>query len=152
MPPDTPKYQKQDTRQLAPEREHATETTVAARVSHSTKAALQQLAEQRGTDTSKLLRRLIWQELARAGDPQDPRAADVMRLTWSRNLPTERGIYFVRTWNPLRNKWAVSTAKVVQADDALQAHIAGWSDPQRVGTCSQGREWAGPIPQPKDSP
>ena len=76
MPPDTLKYQKQDRRQLAPEREHATETTVAARVSHTTKAALQQLAEQRGTDTSKLLRRLIRQELARAAHPQDPPSAD----------------------------------------------------------------------------
>ena len=151
MPPDTLKHQKQGTRQLAPEREYATETTVAARVSHSTKAALKQLAEQRDTDSSKLLRRLIRQELARAAEPQAPSAADVMRLTWGRNLPTERGIYFVRTWNPLRNSWAVSTAKVVEADDSLQAHIAGWSDPQPVGTCSQGREWAGPIPEPKDA-
>ena len=78
MPPDTLKYQKKDTRQLAPEREHATETTVAARVSHSTKAALQQLAEQRGTDTSKLVRQLIRQELARAAEPQDPPAADAV--------------------------------------------------------------------------
>ena len=78
MPPDTPKYQKQGTRQLAPEREYATETTVAARVSHSTKAALQQLAEQRGTDTSKLVRQLIRQELARAAEPEDSPAADAV--------------------------------------------------------------------------
>ena len=76
MPPDTPEYQKQDRRQLAAEREHATETTVAARVSHTTKAALQQLAEDRATDSSKLVRQLIRQELARAAHPQDPPAAD----------------------------------------------------------------------------
>ena len=78
MPTDTLKHQKEGTRQLAPEREHATETTVAARVSHSTKAALKQLAEQRDTDSSKLLRRLIRQEIARAAEPQDAPVADAV--------------------------------------------------------------------------
>ncbi len=72
-------------------------------------------------------------------------------LEWTREKPTREGFYWVR---PLRDPGAYSIEEVARIDGVLKITDLYASEPRfnnwKWMSAPDGREWAGPIPEPGD--